>query len=641
MLADQERALRRGASVFPQPIAAACGHVLRARSEESLVDAVIKAAEVLARYLAAIGLASWAAREVDAEASPYNAQDLLGGLSFGVFVQVAEQLAGASVDHPLKQLLASSLVGKAKAQTQGKGATKIELSRLLELRNKLGHDISSLTRARAIAVLRDDRPVDHLVAALEGAHELLDLPLFVLEDQQLSKGQIRGRRLVLMGENPDPEPEEIVLAADLHSLGKPYLGTGRGAICLAPLLLWDIAQSSANYRLFMIDSIDAGRVKHKSVSSEEREHNGEEAKFTREYIASGRVPFELIQLKSGESLAAEWRARRKRVEAASQVRAGDIPWNDFEPDAIEWFAARLDPQSTGESLRALVTDRLLDGRSALAPRETAQLTLLFGTERAVRSLIQREMLDLRMSGNGGSRWEERIESHANVFHCLREAVGFFVRHVGIDGVTLEGLRSTSGTADYIAMREALVNLFIHQDYADASAAAQIELSRDRAVFFNPGRALVSKGALVEGGKSQARNPLIARALRLVGLAELAGSGLRELQRVWRGARRRPPRIESDDTANTFTLTLDWREVQDAYDAFWKDKIGVRISEREAQILNIALDPEGVSVEEAASATGARIEEANEAIRTLLRQVLVSEDGGRYRVSEHLRDLVRQ
>ena len=138
-----------------------------------------------------------------------------------------------------------------------------------------------------------------------------------------------------------------------------------------------------------------------------------------------------------------------------------------------------------------------------------------------------------------------------------------------------------GPADYIAIREALVNLFIHQDYSDRSAAAQIELTPDRAVFFNAGRSLVTAEGLIQGGKSQSRNPLVARALRLVGFADLAGSGLRELQRVWRSAKRRPPKIVSDKTANTFTLTLDWREVPNTYDKFWKDRLGVQLTGQEA------------------------------------------------------------
>ncbi len=69
------------------------------------------------------------------------------------------------------------------------------------------------------------------------------------------------------------------------------------------------------------------------------------------------------------------------------------------------------------------------------------------------------------------------------------------------------------SADYIAMRECLVNLFIHQDYGDARTAGQIEITPDRAMFFNAGKSLVDDPALAEGGRSQSRNPLISRALR--------------------------------------------------------------------------------------------------------------------------------
>ena len=85
------------------------------------------------------------------------------------------------------------------------------------------------------------------------------------------------------------------------------------------------------------------------------------------------------------------------------------------------------------------------------------------------------------------------------------------------------------------MREALVNLFIHQDYADKKAAAQVDIAPGVVTFFNPGFSLVGRDELPVGVKSQSRNPLIARALRLIGFAELAASGLRNLN-----ASGRPP-----------------------------------------------------------------------------------------------------
>jgi predicted HTH transcriptional regulator len=190
------------------------------------------------------------------------------------------------------------------------------------------------------------------------------------------------------------------------------------------------------------------------------------------------------------------------------------------------------------------------------------------------------------------------------------------------------------------MREALVNLFMHQDYSDPSAVAQVELRTERATFFNTGFSLVAKERLVEGGKSQARNPLIARALRLIGFAELAGSGIRALQTAWREAQRRPPQFASDREANTFTVTLDWRLVRDTYDAVWKHRLGVRLTAEQAQILNLALDTEGITLEEAASGTVLTIDDAREALNYLQLQVLIEERQGRFYVKEHLKELGR-
>jgi predicted HTH transcriptional regulator len=186
------------------------------------------------------------------------------------------------------------------------------------------------------------------------------------------------------------------------------------------------------------------------------------------------------------------------------------------------------------------------------------------------------------------------------------------------------------------MREALVNLFIHQDFTDQRAAAQVEIQPEQVVCFNPGKSLMNQRGLIEGGKSQCRNPLIARALRLIGFAELAGSGLRQLQHAWRTNKRRPPMMESNSSANTFTLTLDWRTVPDNYNEFWKERLGVKLSEPEATILNLSVD--GVSVEQAASATGLSLDSAQEAIDTLVRQALVDEKKKRYVIKSHLKEL---
>ncbi len=632
-----ETALREAAAVCPQPVAAAGARILRARSEESLIDAILKAGEVLARYVTMLGLASYAARDSSEGSLPYESDRLDGPISFGSFLEVSRALGGASIDHPLRSQIAAGFVAKGKANQSRRGPTEEALSTLLELRNELGHDLSSLSRSKAIAVLRDIDPLKLLNVALDGVEGLLSFPLFVVEEQVLSGGRVKGRRLLLMGDSADPEPESIELELPgLHHPGLPYVGFKQGAIRLSPLLVWDVAPASENFRLFLLDSISEGSVKHKAVDSQTRTGGEEARREVSAYLLEARVPMEAMRLARGASFSADWRESRK----ARQLKR-IVPWESFDPETVRWFATRLEPGRDEATAQDVVSERLLDDREFLNSREHDQLILLFGQETPIRRLLRREMIDLRARKDINGRWDERIESHSNVLACLKEAVDFFMRNFDSDEDTgIEGLHEMTGSADYIAMREALVNFFIHQDYTDASAAAQVELTPDRAVFFNPGRALVSTEALVEGGKSQARNPIIARALRLLGFAELAGSGLRELQRTWRGAKRRPPRMESDESANTFTLTLDWREIPNAYDEFWKDKIGVQLTESEAKILNLAFDTSGVSLEEAASATDGRLEDANQALGNLVRQVLVDEDAGRFRVKEHLRELAK-
>lgn len=640
MDSDISWAFRRGSWIYPHPVAVACGGIIRSRSPEILLDGVLKGAEVLARYLAAVAVASYAAREDDPDKAPFGANRLSGSLAFGDFLGVVQQLTKVGVDHPLKGYLASGFAAKGKGKTAERGVSDLSLITLLELRNRLGHDLAGVSRARATNILKEECPHKLLRDALAGVDRLLSLPLFVVEEQRIDEGKIIARRLLLMGESADPQPEDVVFGVPLQTDHESYLGLKQGALLLPPMLIWRIARVTANYRLFVVDVVSEDSVKYKAVETEPIVEGAEMAADIRGRLAGSKRALEPLSLADGRSVAQEWLERQDSLVKAREQIDGRVPWDTFDAEVLKWFADRLDPQDTEEDAVTIVRAGLLDGRDQLSAAEVDQLVLLFGTEVDVKRRLHRELIDLRAIITPDVRWDERVESHANVLTCLKLAVEFFVRHVGLSGVTSYELAATSGTADYVAMREALVNMFIHQDYSDASAAAQIEIRPEHTMVFNPGRSLVSNKALVEGGRSQARNPLIARALRLVGFAELAGSGLRQLHRVWRKANRRPPMVESDRSANTFTLTLDWLEITDAFDKYWKEKIGVTLSESEACILNLALDSEGLVVEQVASATGQRIDDAQAALESLARQALLNKRGNRYFIAEHLEKLVK-
>lgn len=630
-------AFKRGALIYPQPVASACGRVLRASNPQEQIDACLKAAEILARYLSALALSSLGGRQ--ASEFPDAVKPLSGDLSFGHYLNLV-QAASKAPDHPLFAHL-GPFRAKGKGKNKQPGKADAPMVSLLELRNQLGHGLASMSKARALTILTKDAPVERLLQALKPLEGILSLPLFVLDNLRFKGREPVAQRLLLMGENPDPIPEDVELSQALDAQ-VPYVAIDNRVLALPPVVLFALIEEQSAYRLAFLDSVNAEKEKLRFKTLESRTlERGEERfdDFSALFSGESRPPEELSR-SDGQTFYQEWSRVRSARESAGKRTEGKVPWDTYDKRSLEWYAKRLS-DSENDSPSVAITNALLDGRSrGWGDDELNQMTLLFGTDRDVRSVLGRDLYDFRAVSEPGARWDERLTGTANILTTLGEAVGFFAKHVGVDSDETNDLTKTQGSADYIAMREALVNQFIHQDYADKTAAAQVELTPGHASFFNTGHSLVTEEHLTEGGKSQARNPLIARALRLIGYAELAGSGIRALQYEWRKAKRRPPMVESDRVGNTFSLTLDWAEVPDSYDKVWKKKLGVRLTDTQGAILNLATDAAGITVHQAAAGTGCKLAEAQEALRYLVQQVLLEDHDGRYHLQPHLKEALQ-
>ncbi|MBW4671583.1 MAG: hypothetical protein KME60_30195 [Cyanomargarita calcarea GSE-NOS-MK-12-04C] len=147
---------------------------------------------------------------------------------------------------------------------------------------------------------------------------------------------------------------------------------------------------------------------------------------------------------------------------------------------------------------------------------------------------------------------------------------------------------------------------------------------------------------LNGGTSTARNPLIARALKLIGFAELAGSGLREVYRVWNQAKRRPPIVETDEQHNRFRIELDSRPLEIIIDAFWKQRLGVNVTPEAAKILGLLSNSAaGMSLAEICSGTGADSNDLIIMCQGLQKQMLIDCETEVYKLKSHLLDLARE
>ncbi|WP_295586209.1 ATP-binding protein [uncultured Lamprocystis sp.] len=569
VIADQWP-LRRGSLIYPMPVAIACGRVLRARTAAERVNASLKAAEVLTRYLAAVAVASFASRNDEAEA---KLSELSGKLSFGHFLRTVQEVAGAKGNHPAAPLLAQGF--KTTKRNNLRGKTDAALVALLELRNGDGHDLRNLDEAKAIAIEATAAPVSELLAALDGVDAILSKPLFVVENQEWTRDALILHRLVLMGESdPTPESIKVNLGAGVGETHVPYIAINSICLQLPPWLLWGIDRERQNFSLLFLDAVDGARTRYRTLDGGTQYHDDGLASSVRELCSgSNRAP-DMVVLLDGRHLANEWGETRNRIEESGRREAGRIDWHAFDTATVRWYAARLGPDAADP--HALIRERLLDGRFLVEPDELRQIRLLFGTPAAVRGELQRAVLDLRVIEPKTMRpakdKRDTVES-ANLIQALMRAVRFFAEQTGLKDVDLEDLSKTEGTIDYLTLREIFVNQTIHQDYRDSSAAAQIEIHPDRVTVFNTGYSLVPTDKLLDGGKSQSRNPLIARALRLIGFAEISGSGIRAVHRACQQAHRRAPTFESKKDTNTFSLTLHWSEGAADIDAYWQTLVG--------------------------------------------------------------------
>lgn len=636
--AAEQWPLRRGSLIHPTPVAIACGRVLRARTAAERVNACLKAAEVLTRYLAAVAVASFASRDDDAEA---KLSELSGNLSFGHFLTTVQEITAARGQHPAQQPLRYAF--RVSKKEKGSGATNEALSQLLTLRNRLGHELATLDETRAGLVEADDRPRDALVAALVGAEALLALPLFVVEQQEWVKkdGVFVLRRLLLMGESLDPAPTFAVVQRDssIENLRVPYVAVGESCVQLPPWILWGVDEKRKNLSLLFLDGVEENKVVYCTIDGTKQDGAAPHADALRDFFG-GVVSrtFDTVLLADGRHLAQEWADIRERIEEGGRRQDGTVDWNTFDATTLRWYAQRL--YRDAPDPHALIRERLLDGRYHVEPDELRQLTLLFGRPADVRSRLQRDVLDLRVIDPQSMRpvkdKRDTVES-ANLIEALKRAVRFFAEHTGMKDVDPDDLSRTEGTIDYLTLREIFVNQTIHQDYRDSTAAAQIEIYQDRVTVFNTGYSLVPTDKLLDGGKSQSRNPLIARALRLIGFAEISGSGIRALHRACQQARRRAPTFESDKDANSFALTLDWSEEAVDVDTYWQTLVGVHLTQRQAAVLHAVAGVASATIPVIESATSMSADDVVESLDFLVFQRVVEQDEANYRLAQHLRE----
>jgi ATP-dependent DNA helicase RecG len=324
--------------------------------------------------------------------------------------------------------------------------------------------------------------------------------------------------------------------------------------------------------------------------------------------------------------------------------------NELEPESLRWFRGLYASRYPVQPLTELSDPLFLEELGLLREGQLTQAAaLLFGKQKLIARLKPAGLVDFRLLRQPwreeapAQRFDDRLLCEGNLVQALRALIEKLLSLVP-NPFSLEGetMQRAAHPPEYPALREALVNLLVHQDYSDKHRLAQILWYDDRTSFSNPGDSFVSVEEMLSGGSSDLRNPLLARVLRQIGFAEQAGSGLSTIVRTWRQVERLPPEVESDPGQKRFQLTLYWRQLPKQEDTFWKNLIGASVTPDQARLLAWLEQTGAAEIGLARLATGLSSSETRKLISGLEVNGLVEPfgvEGERLRLVPHIAELL--
>jgi len=271
----------------------------------------------------------------------------------------------------------------------------------------------------------------------------------------------------------------------------------------------------------------------------------------------------------------------------------------FDLETVKWYQvqfARRNPEhgEIADPIAFLLNwNFVVEQGGTLHPTRAG--VLLFGTGRFVRQILPRPVLDYQRidtafeQWSAEQRWHDRYVFEENIFQTWQGLVARYMRIAehpfSLDPTTL---RRNDDPPDYVAFREAAINLLIHQDYGDHGRKASIKLFTDRTVFWNPGDAFATEAELLDPTEKEVRNPAIVKAFRRIGLSDQAGTGIRAIFRNWHELGRTPPRLKNDKARKEFELVLINKPlVTDAMRRF-RETLGTNLTPEQADALALSL-----------------------------------------------------
>jgi ATP-dependent DNA helicase RecG len=189
--------------------------------------------------------------------------------------------------------------------------------------------------------------------------------------------------------------------------------------------------------------------------------------------------------------------------------------------------------------------------------------LLFGKEDSIRQRFPAWELDIYLVPGDdkiarGVRWSARKIYEDNLVKTYLQAIEYLEGKIDISfAPTKDHITRAQVVPVVLALREALVNMIIHRDYFERGQS-RIKIYQDRIEMYNPGSTAKTIEEIIEDEVTVPGNPIIAKVFRLIGLAEIVGSGMLKILKNWKATGYIEPVIKNNIKSYSFKITFPFQ-----------------------------------------------------------------------------------
>ena len=303
-----------------------------------------------------------------------------------------------------------------------------------------------------------------------------------------------------------------------------------------PGAFWTVALEKDRNETFCILDVPAGRDRPYSAKGAIYRREGSET-----LAATGQDIQQMVE--TGYREVERWERRPLSSDAIERLEKAEIEQTVKQGRDIRNFKFTA-PEVTATVLRELGLYR--HGAATNAAE------VLFGVRPAIQFPQVRARVTVYAADKGGSFIDSRV-FEGPVFATLEGVLGIIRQHTPVMSSFPSGLKREDRKAYHEgAIREGLVNAFVHRDYADASGGVSVDLYPERLVMWNSGELPpgIKIGDLKREHPSMPRNPDIAQVFWLRGYMERVGRGTQNIVN-WCGSP--APKWKSDATGVTLTF----------------------------------------------------------------------------------------